>query len=79
MSMRARKKVLEQVALTQRAILSNARCLTEGINLPSVDAVALLTPKKSRIGVAQAIGRAMRKDPKNPDKKDRLRAGAGLS
>jgi superfamily II DNA or RNA helicase len=36
--------------------------LTEGVNLPSVDCVAFLSPKRSRIDVAQAMGRGMRKN-----------------
>jgi predicted helicase len=43
------------------AIITNARCLTEGINTPAVDMVAFIDPRHSRIDVAQAMGRAMRK------------------
>ncbi|MCE9654211.1 DEAD/DEAH box helicase family protein [Clostridium celatum] len=42
-------------------ILSNARFLTEGIDIPDLDAVMFLKPRKSRIDIAQAIGRVMRK------------------
>jgi len=42
--------------------MSNARCLTEGIDVPAVDMVAFLSPKRSRIDIVQAIGRAMRKE-----------------
>jgi len=44
------------------ALLSNARCLTEGVDVPEVDMVAFLSPKRSKIDVIQATGRAMRKD-----------------
>ena len=46
-----------------RAVISNARCLTEGVDVPSVDMVAFLTPKRSRVDIVQATGRAMRKAP----------------
>ena len=49
-------------------IISNARCLTEGVDLPAVDMVAFMSPKKSKVDIIQATGRAMRKDPQNPDK-----------
>ena len=44
-------------------ILSNARCLTEGIDVPALDAVLFLHPRKSDIDVVQAVGRVMRKSP----------------
>ena len=42
-------------------ILSNARCLAEGVDVPSLDAVLFLQPKKSEIDIVQAVGRVMRK------------------
>ena len=42
-------------------ILSNARCLTEGIDVPALDAVLFLQPRRSDIDVVQAVGRVMRK------------------
>ena len=44
-------------------ILSNARCLTEGIDVPALDAVLFLQPCKSQIDVVQAVGRVMRRAP----------------
>ena len=46
---------------SQCHILSNARCLTEGIDVPSLDAVLFLQPRKSQIDVVQAVGRVMRR------------------
>ena len=43
------------------SILSNARCLTEGIDVPALDAVIFLDPRRSEIDVVQAVGRVMRK------------------
>ena len=42
-------------------ILSNARCLSEGIDVPALDAVLFMTPRSSHVDVVQAVGRAMRK------------------
>ena len=41
-------------------VLSNARCLTEGIDVPGLDAVIFVQPRKSQIDVVQAVGRVMR-------------------
>src|SRR5699024_2526833 len=42
-------------------ILSNARFLTEGVDVPDLDAVLFLQPRRSKIDIAQAVGRVMRK------------------
>lgn len=42
-------------------ILSNAKCLSEGVDVPALDAVMFLNPRKSQIDVVQAVGRIMRK------------------
>ena len=44
-------------------ILSNARCLSEGVDVPALDGVVFLNPRKSVIDVVQAVGRVMRKSP----------------
>ena len=44
-------------------ILSNARCLSEGIDVPALDAVIFYKPRRSHIDVVQAVGRVMRKAP----------------
>ena len=42
-------------------ILSNARCLSEGIDVPALDAVLFMSPRRSQVDIVQAVGRAMRK------------------
>ena len=42
-------------------ILSNARCLSEGVDVPALDAVMFLNPRKSVVDVVQSVGRVMRK------------------
>jgi predicted helicase len=44
-------------------VLTNARCLTEGVDVPALDAVMFLTPRRSKIDIVQAVGRVMRKPP----------------
>lgn len=44
-------------------ILSNARCLSEGVDVPALDAVIFLTPRGSQVDVVQSVGRVMRKAP----------------
>jgi len=41
-------------------LISNARCLTEGIDVPTLDAVAFVDPKTSQVDIIQAVGRAIR-------------------
>ena len=45
------------------ALLSNAQCLTEGIDVASLDAVAFVDPRQSEVDIVQAVGRAIRKSP----------------
>ena len=42
------------------ALITNARCLTEGVDVPKIDAVLFADPKKSTVDIVQAIGRALR-------------------
>ncbi|CAA9889651.1 Helicase domain-containing protein [Candidatus Methylobacter favarea] len=42
-------------------ILSNVRCLSEGVDIPALDAVLFLTPRNSQVDVVQSVGRVMRK------------------
>jgi predicted helicase len=44
-------------------ILSNARCLSEGVDVPALDAVMFLNPRNSVVDVVQSVGRVMRKAP----------------
>ena len=42
-------------------ILSNARCLTEGVDVPALDAILFTAPRRSTVDIVQAVGRVMRK------------------
>lgn len=52
---------LEGFRNSDHALMSNARCLTEGVDLPAADMVAFLSPKKNPIDIVQAVGRVLRK------------------
>ena len=45
----------------QCRILTNARCLSEGVDIPALDAILFLNPRKSDIDIVQSVGRVMRK------------------
>lgn len=55
-----RTRILEELRQAPRAVISNQRCLTEGVDVPSVDMVAFLSPKRSVVDITQAIGRTTR-------------------
>lgn len=44
-------------------ILSNVRCLSEGVDVPALDSVLFLTPRNSQVDVVQSVGRVMRLAP----------------
>jgi superfamily II DNA or RNA helicase len=44
-------------------LLSNARCLGEGVDVPAIDGIAFVDPRSSAIDIIQALGRAIRKAP----------------
>jgi superfamily II DNA or RNA helicase len=52
---------LREVAPGDHAVLSNARCLSEGIDVPTLDGVAFVDPRRSQVDIVQAVGRAIRR------------------
>ena len=56
-----RKDILTTFEKSEYGIISNAKCLTEGIDVPAIDAVYFADPKDSTVDIIQAIGRALRK------------------
>jgi predicted helicase len=49
-------------------ILTNAKVLSEGVDVPALDAIIFMHPRKSQIDVVQSVGRVMRKDPSGQKK-----------
>jgi superfamily II DNA or RNA helicase len=54
---------LRNLGADERGLLSNARCLAEGVDVPTLDGVAFIDPKGSQTDIVQAVGRAIRKAP----------------
>jgi predicted helicase len=52
-----RKQRIRSFRDAPKALITNARCLTEGIDVPAVDMVAFIDPRHSKIDIAQATGR----------------------
>lgn len=69
MSAGERKERLDLFKDSKFGIISNARCLTEGVDVPIIDSVYFVNPKNSLIDIIQACGRALRKP---RDKHDKL-------
>lgn len=63
MSAGERKEILTAFAGSARGLISNAKCLIEGVDVPAVDAVYFVDSKNSIIDIVQAVGRALRKSP----------------
>jgi superfamily II DNA or RNA helicase len=56
-----REERMSEFRNATNALMSNARCLTEGVDVPTVDMVAFMSPKRSLVDIVQATGRAMRR------------------
>lgn len=57
-----RQSILKEFSKREIGIVANARCLTEGVDVPSIDLIYFCDPKNSKISIVQAAGRALRKD-----------------
>jgi predicted helicase len=55
-----RARLLNDFAHEQLALMTNARCLTEGVDVPAIDCVLFADPKQSIVDIVQASGRALR-------------------
>lgn len=56
----ARARELERFMQVEPSLVTNARCLTEGVDVPGIDCVFFADPKGSTIDIVQASGRALR-------------------
>lgn len=56
----ARAELLKDFRNTSKAIITNARCLTEGVDVPAIDCVLFADQKQSVVDIVQASGRALR-------------------
>lgn len=55
-----RARIVSEFASTERALITNARCLTEGVDVPGIDCVMFADPRRSAVDIVQAVGRALR-------------------
>ena len=60
---RQKLTMLKNTKDNERALLTNARCLSEGVDVPSLDGVAFIDPRASQVDIIQAVGRAIRLSP----------------
>jgi superfamily II DNA or RNA helicase len=58
-----RARVIGEFANAERALVTNARCLTEGVDVPGIDCVLFADPRRSTVDIVQAVGRALRPAP----------------
>jgi len=58
-----RSKLIKEFAGKDRALITNARCLTEGVDVPDIDCVLFADPRRSAVDIVQAVGRALRPSP----------------
>ena len=74
-NVKKRQDILDEFAskpYNEHSVISNARCLTEGVDVPSIDMVYFTKPKKSKVDIVQAAGRALRKNKAKPGKIGRI-------
>ena len=57
---RQKLKRLKNVGKDEIGLLSNARCLSEGVDVPALDGVVFIDPRSSEIDIIQSVGRAIR-------------------
>jgi len=55
-----RQRTLELFVANRPSLVTNARCLTEGVDVPAIDCVVFGDPRKSTIDLVQAVGRTLR-------------------
>ena len=58
--MSKRNILLKSFGSSDKALITNARCLTEGVDIRTVDCVLFVDPKQSKVDIVQAVGRALR-------------------
>jgi superfamily II DNA or RNA helicase len=56
-----RNVIVQEFARSPKSLITNARCLTEGVDVPNIDCIVFSDPRKSKVDIVQALGRALRK------------------
>ena len=52
--------IVQEFAKSDKALITNARCLTEGVDVPNIDCIVFADPRRSKVDIVQALGRALR-------------------
>ncbi len=55
-----RQNIIDDFVNSDKSVISNARCLTEGVDIPVCNGIIFVDPKQSRTDIVQAVGRALR-------------------
>jgi superfamily II DNA or RNA helicase len=55
-----RNRIINDFSTSTNALITNARCLTEGVDVPNIDCVMFSDPRQSTVDIVQAVGRAIR-------------------
>ncbi len=55
-----RSRTMEEFETAKRALITNARCLSEGVDIPKIDCVTFADPRRGAVSIVQAVGRALR-------------------
>ncbi|MDB9758354.1 DEAD/DEAH box helicase family protein [Gammaproteobacteria bacterium] len=63
-----RAQLMANFVSANKGVMTNARCLTEGVDIPAIDCVLFASPKQSIVDIVQAAGRAMRPNPREGKK-----------
>ena len=58
---------LRNISKQENGILANSRCLSEGVDVPTLDGIAFFDPRSSQVDIIQAVGRAIRKSENKTD------------
>ncbi len=56
-----RESIIHDFANSERSLITNSRCLTEGVDVPNIDCILFADPRRSKVDIVQALGRALRK------------------
>lgn len=56
-----RNVIIQEFANSPRSLITNSRCLTEGVDVPNIDCIVFSDPRKSKVDIVQALGRSLRK------------------
>ncbi|MCK5678406.1 MAG: DEAD/DEAH box helicase family protein, partial [Flavobacteriaceae bacterium] len=55
-----RNRIIDTFSKSENSLITNARCLTEGVDVPNIDCVLFADPRQSTVDIVQAVGRALR-------------------